>query len=184
MFKNRSTTYQIENKFAFVGENVEYIQFNVGICHDWHTVHKVEEKFQHIVQIAQNDTKKKIMAKRTLIGCQLCILNLLILNVIAHVIESVPLCGTMDGSPPKDSDKIYFKDRNLGIRTVEINGKIYACYPDGTMVDTSSSKSSESNETIDETTLNSRIQSGKNRIFLLLFKFYFRFFFCLTLTIA
>lgn len=121
------------------------------------------------------------MAKRTLIGCELCILNLLILNVIAHVIETVPLCGTMDGSPPKDSDRIYFKDRNLGIRTVEINGKIYACYPDGTMVDTSSSKSSESNETIDDTTLHSRIKSGKNHIYTYFsIEFHFRFFFCLT----
>lgn len=103
------------------------------------------------------------MAKITNINIyHLFISNLLILNVIAHVIETVPLCGTMDGSPlPKDSDKIYFKDRTLGIRTVEINGKVYACYPDGTMVDTTSSKSSESNETIDESTLNSRIQNGK-----------------------
>lgn len=88
------------------------------------------------------------------------ILNLLTLNVIAHVIETVPLCGTMDGSPPKDSDKIYFKDRTQGIRTVEINGKVYACYPDGTSVSTNSSNSSESNETLDDSELNARIQSG------------------------
>lgn len=91
---------------------------------------------------------------------------LLLLNVVinAHIIETTPLCGTMDGSPPpKDSDKIYFKDRAQGIRTVEVNGTIYACYPDGTMVDTASSsgQASDSAESIDDTTLQSRIQSGK-----------------------
>lgn len=90
---------------------------------------------------------------------------LLLLNVVinAQSIATTPLCGTMDGStPPKDSDKIYFKDRAQGIRTVEVNGTIYACYPDGTMVDTaSSSQSAESDgETVDDTTLQSRIQSG------------------------
>lgn len=106
------------------------------------------------------------MAKITSKIRHLCIWNLLILNVIAHVIETVPLCGTMDGSPPKDSDKIYFKDRTQGIRTVEINGKVYACYPDGTMVDTAASNSAESNETVDDGTLNSRIQNGNHFSFL------------------
>lgn len=90
---------------------------------------------------------------------------LLLLNIFinAHMIEMTPLCGTMDGSPPpKDQDKIYFKDRTQGIRTVEVNGTVYACYPDGTMIDTTSSaQSAESGETIDDTTLQSRIQSGK-----------------------
>lgn len=88
----------------------------------------------------------------------------LLLNVVinAHTIVATPLCGTMDGSaPPKDQDKIYFKDRTQGIRTVEVNGTVYACYPDGTMIDTTSSaQSSDSGETIDDTTLHSRIQSG------------------------
>lgn len=102
------------------------------------------------------------MAKIRKIICHLCIFNLLVLNVIAHVIETLPLCGTMDGSLPKDMDRIYFKDRTQGIRTVEINGKVYACYPDGTMVDTTADISSESNETVDDDTLNSRIQSGNH----------------------
>lgn len=109
------------------------------------------------------------MAQITLKCSHLIIVNLLLLlNVVinAHIIETAPLCGTMDGSkPPKDNDKIYFKDRAQGIRTVEINGTIYACYPDGTMVDTT--QSSDSGETVDDTTLQSRIQSGtiKNHFF-------------------
>lgn len=105
------------------------------------------------------------MAQITLKCSHLIVVNLLLLLIVvinAHIIETTPLCGTMDGSPPKDSDKIYFKDRAQGIRTVEVNGTIYACYPDGTMVDTASSaQSSDSGETIDDTTLQSRIQSGK-----------------------
>lgn len=111
----------------------------------------------------------------------LSILNaLLLLNVVAaHVI--VPLCGSMDGSPPKDSDKIYFKDRTQGIRTVEINGTIYACYPDGTMVDTGGSKSSESGESVDDTTLHTRIQTGKYPITIFNFKILISFLLKLTL---
>lgn len=104
------------------------------------------------------------MAQITLKCSHLVVVNLfLLLNIVinAHIIETTPLCGTMDGSPPKDSDKIYFKDRAQGIRTVEVNGTIYACYPDGTMVDTASSGAADSGETIDDSTLQSRIQSGK-----------------------
>lgn len=114
------------------------------------------------------------------------ILFLLRVAISAHIIETTPLCGTMDGSsPPKDTDKIYFKDRAQGIRTVEVNGTIYACYPDGTMVDTassSSSQSAESGETIDDTTLQSRIQSGtfgplKQKSFIHFCGFLFHFYF-------
>lgn len=105
------------------------------------------------------------MAQITLKCSHLIVVNLFVLlNVVinAHIIETTPLCGTMDGSPPpKNADKIYFKDRAQGIRTVEVNGTVYACYPDGTMVDTASSGASDSGETVDDTTLQSRIQSGK-----------------------
>lgn len=124
------------------------------------------------------------MAQITLKCSHLIVLNLLLLlNVVinAHIIETTPLCGTMDGSPPpKDSDKIYFKDRAQGIRTVEVNGTIYACYPDGTMVDTASSSSaqaSDSGETIDDTTLQSRIQSGKFYSYFLNLSVFFPFLF-------
>lgn len=92
----------------------------------------------------------------------LCIFNVIMLNAIvnAHVVELAPLCGTFNGSPPpKDADKIYFKDGSQGIQTIEINGTIYACYPDGSMVDTTSS---ESSELIDDHELHSRIQNGNN----------------------
>lgn len=98
-----------------------------------------------------------------------CIFNLLMLSAIANVIELAPLCGTMDGSPQKDNDKIYFKDRSQRIRTVEVNGTIYACYPDGTMIDTTSSSSAEnSNERISGHQLAHRIQTGNQSIFTLM----------------
>lgn len=84
------------------------------------------------------------MAVITVNVSHLCIFSLLMLSVMANVMELTPLCGTMDGSSPKDSDKIYFKDKNQRIRTVEVNGTIYACYPDGTMVEPNSSSSAES----------------------------------------
>lgn len=102
------------------------------------------------------------MAVITLNISHLCIINLLVLCVIANVMELAPLCGTMDGSTVKD-DKIYFKDRSQRIRTIEVNGTIYACYPDGTMIDTTSSSSSEySNERLTESQLNVRIREGNS----------------------
>lgn len=113
------------------------------------------------------------MAAITVKISHLCIFNLLMFSVIASVIDltpQTPLCGTMDGSPQKDSDKIYFKDRSQRIRTVEVNGTIYACYPDGTMVDTTSSSSSSaenSNERITGYQLADRIHDGNINLFLL-----------------
>lgn len=109
------------------------------------------------------------MAAITLGISHLCIFNLLMLSVMANVIDLAP-CGTMDGSPQKDSDRIYFKDRSQRIRTVEVNGTIYACYPDGTMIDTTSSSSSaeNSNERISGHELTHRIQEGNLSIFTLI----------------
>lgn len=60
-----------------------------------------------------------------------CILiNLLVLNVIAYSIGSIPLCGTKDGSlPPKDKQQIFFKDTDKGVKTVETSESIVGCYP-------------------------------------------------------
>lgn len=53
----------------------------------------------------------------------------LVTFVIAHAIDSTPLCGTIDGESDKDDHKIYFKDNDHGIRTVELNGTIVGCFP-------------------------------------------------------
>lgn len=86
------------------------------------------------------------------------------LSVIVSVVELTPLCGgRIDGTPQTDSDKIYFKDKTQRIRTIEINGTVYACYPDGTMVDTTSSSSSAetSNERpLSEQEIRQRIREG------------------------
>lgn len=114
-------------------------------CVKWKRKHFEKSKIRHTAN----------MSVITLKISHLCIFTLLVLQTISHVIQEIPLCGTMDGSlPPKENDKIYFKD-NQGIRTVQVNGSIIACYPDGTMVDTKSS-----GETIDATSLDSRIREG------------------------
>lgn len=62
---------------------------------------------------------------------QMCylMLNVLIMNVLGYVVDSSsPLCGTIDGLPANEH-RIYFKDIDHGIRTVELNGKIVGCYP-------------------------------------------------------
>lgn len=119
---------------------------------------------------AASETARNIntakMAVITVNVSHLCIFSLLMLSVMANVLELTPLCGTMDGSPPKDSDKIYFKDKNQRIRTVEVNGTIYACYPDGTMIDTTSSSSAEtSGERITGPQLHDRIRDGNQFCF-------------------
>lgn len=48
--------------------------------------------------------------------------------VVAYVMDLTPLCGTID-SEGRDEHKIYFKDGDHGIRTVEMNGTIIGCYP-------------------------------------------------------
>lgn len=120
------------------------------------------------------------MAVITVRVSHLCIFNMLMLNVIAKVVDLTPMCGTMDGSPPKDSDKIYFKDDSQGIRTIEVNGKTYACYPDGTMIDrTSSSSSAEVNDDkFSGTQLNDGMHDGNMILWLIinitnLFDFYY-----------
>lgn len=101
------------------------------------------------------------MAVITVRVSHLFILSLLVLNVIANVVDLTPMCGTIDGSPPKDSTKIYFKDDSQRIRTIEVNGRTYACYPDGTMIDTTSSSSAEVNgDKISGTQLNDRMNNG------------------------
>lgn len=102
------------------------------------------------------------MAVITLKISHLCTFTftLLILHTATHVIDTIPLCGSMDGSAPKDSDKIVFKD-NQGIRTVEVNGTVVACYPDGTPVNmNSSSSSSDEEEVLRGAKLVSRIREG------------------------
>lgn len=87
---------------------------------------------------------------------------LVIINVAVGVIQAVP-CGNTLGSPPPSSspssydDRIYFKPDSQGIQTIDINGTIYACYPDGTMIKTQAS--SESSEEVIEmpTTRSSKI---------------------------
>ncbi|XP_055296612.1 protein spaetzle-like isoform X2 [Sitodiplosis mosellana] len=106
------------------------------------------------------------MAVITVNVSNLCIFGLLMLSVMANVMELTPLCGTMDGSPPKDSDKIYFKDKNQRIRTIEVNGTIFACYPDGTMVEPNSSSSAENSDerTINGSQLNDRIHDDERNL--------------------
>lgn len=100
------------------------------------------------------------MAVITLKISHLCTFTftLLILHTATHVIDTIPLCGSMDGSEAKESDKIYFKD-NQGIRTVEVNGTVVACYPDRTPVDMNSSSSDEE-EVLRGAKLVSRIREG------------------------
>lgn len=58
-----------------------------------------------------------------------------IVCVLAHAIDSAPpLCGAIDGEA-KDEHKIYFRDNNRGIRTIEMNGTIVGCYPNALVVD-------------------------------------------------
>lgn len=50
------------------------------------------------------------------------------LNVIAHAVDA-PLCGSMDGTLASINDhKIYFKDEDHAVRTIELNGRIIGCY--------------------------------------------------------
>ncbi|XP_055296613.1 protein spaetzle-like [Sitodiplosis mosellana] len=106
------------------------------------------------------------MAVITVNVSHLCIFSLLALSVMANVMELTPLCGTMDGLPPKDSDKIYFKDKNQRIRTVEVNGTTYACYSDGTMIESNSSSSAGNSGKmpINGTQLNDRIRDEKPNV--------------------
>lgn len=61
----------------------------------------------------------------------------LLSRVIGYSIETIPICGKIppivkEVLPPRDTQKIYFKDKDNGIRTMEINGTIIGCYPDAT----------------------------------------------------
>lgn len=52
----------------------------------------------------------------------------LVCNVIAYAVDS-PLCGTMDGSLKTIGDhKVFFKDEDHAVRTIELNGRIVGCY--------------------------------------------------------
>lgn len=108
-------------------------------------------------------------------NASLCIFSILILSVVANVMKLAPLCGTMDGSPKKDSDKIYFIDKTEPVRKVEVNGTIYGCYPDGTMIKTNSSSPAENNG---KKTVN-RISNGDHPFICLslpiILKFFFHF---------
>lgn len=58
----------------------------------------------------------------------LSIVASLIFIVNGYAVDS-PLCGTMDGSLTSIGDhKIYFKDKDHAIRTIELNGQITGCY--------------------------------------------------------
>lgn len=51
-----------------------------------------------------------------------------VFNVIAYAVDT-PLCGTMDGSLSTIGDhKIFFKDEDHAVRTIELNGRIIGCY--------------------------------------------------------
>lgn len=53
---------------------------------------------------------------------------------IAHAIDSTsPLCAAINGEA-KNEHKIYFKDNEHGIRTIELNGTIVGCYPDALVI--------------------------------------------------
>lgn len=69
------------------------------------------------------------MGKIVLKFGQLYIFVLLIFDVIAYAVDS-PLCGTLDGTLPSigDKHKIYFKDDDHAVRTIELNGQIMGCY--------------------------------------------------------
>lgn len=55
--------------------------------------------------------------------------------VIAHAIDSTPpLCGGIGGES-NEGHKIYFRDNDRGIRTVEMNGTIVGCFPNALVVD-------------------------------------------------
>lgn len=59
---------------------------------------------------------------------QLYIFALLVFDVIAYAVDS-PLCGTVDGSLASIGDhKIFFKDDDHAVRTIEFNGRIIGCY--------------------------------------------------------
>lgn len=59
----------------------------------------------------------------------------LISCAIAHAIDlTLPICGKIDGET-NDDHKIYFRDSDKGILTVERNGTIFGCHPNGLIVD-------------------------------------------------
>lgn len=95
-----------------------------------------------------------------IVNVSLYIFSLLALSVMANVMELAPLCGTMDGSAKKDSDKIYFIDKTEPVRKVEVNGTIYGCYPDGTMIKSNSSLSTENSGKKTGSKLQDRILNG------------------------
>lgn len=99
----------------------------------------------------------------------------LVLSFTVHFIDTYPLCGTMDGSPqPTEADKIYFKG-NHGIRTVEINGTVVACYPDGTLINNTST-ATEINEPEQTSATGNPLKYAKTQLFWINFVFFFRIF--------
>lgn len=75
----------------------------------------------------------------TLKMSHLLILNLFILSVMSYAVDPIPLCSALDGSlSSKDEHRIYYKDKDYGITTIEVNGTIFGCYPDPLTVDASS----------------------------------------------
>lgn len=87
------------------------------------------------------------------------------LVAIANRINLTQLCPPRNGMHPRDTDRIIF---NQGIRTIAIGGKTYACYPDGSMVEaTSSSSSSAENsggKSINGIKINDRLNEGTTNI--------------------
>lgn len=68
------------------------------------------------------------MARIALKIGHLYIFATLVFGVIAYAVDS-PLCGTMDGSLRTIGDhKIFFKDDDRAVRTIELNGRIIGCY--------------------------------------------------------
>lgn len=88
----------------------------------------------------------------------LFLFSLLIPCVIAHVIDLIPLCGTAIDSEARDEHKIYFKDGDHGIRTVEMNGTIVGCYPNAFVDDGVNSATAESSSLVSMSSFNPNIE--------------------------
>lgn len=95
--------------------------------------------------------------------------NMLLLSVVGFAID-IPLCGSIDGSKSsRDTDQIIFKGQQM-IRTIEVNGTIHACYPDGSPVEPTSS-SADSGDRLSGTALAGRIGEGNQSAILITFYF-------------
>lgn len=78
------------------------------------------------------------MEEFTLKISHLFILNLFILSVMSYAVDPISLCSALDGSlASTDDHRIFYKDKDFGITTIEVNGTIVGCYPDPLTADAS-----------------------------------------------